>query len=210
MSAPLVRETGGGDFQKLEPGSYPAVCTWIIGIGPQPTPWGVKEKLKFRFEIPSERIEWIDQDGKEQEGPAIIWGTWTASLSPKAELLELLQSWRGRPFTKEELAGFDLNTVLGAPCQLVVVHKEGKNGKTYDQIASISRLMKGVPVPKPEGELIGFDPRSYTKAEFDRLPEWAQNLVTIGVNEIQLAEDLDKAVAESAEASAFADDDIPF
>lgn len=222
MTAPQVHDTGGGDFQRLEPGTYPAVCTWVVGIGPQPTPWGTKEKIKFRFEVPTERIEYIDKEGIEQSGPAVIWATWTASLAEKAQLRKILEAWRGQPFTAEELSGFDLDKLLGAPCMIVVVHEEGKNGRIYDNIDSVSRLMKGLPKPQAEGELIGFDPRNYTDAEFNKLPEWAQRLVDVGVNEIKLAEDLDRARKQAASAQAsdpspgpdgdpgFTDDDIPF
>lgn len=208
MGAPLVHDTGGGEFEKIEPGTYPGVCTWIVGLGPQPTPWGVKEKVKFRFEIPSERISWIDADGHEQEGPAITWATYTASLAEKAELRQVLESWRGRRFSADELKGFDLNKVLGAPCMIVIVHKEGKNGKVYDHVDRVSRLTKGLPKPEPEGELVGFDPRNHTPEEFAKLPEWLRNIVQMGISEIKALEEL--AQSEPSRDDTFADDDIPF
>jgi hypothetical protein len=215
MAAPKVHETGGGDFKLVEPGTYPAVCTWIVGIGPQPTPWGAKEKIKLRFEIPSERIEY-EKDGQRLEGPAVMWATYTASLSKKAILRADLEAWRGKPFTDDELRGFDLNKVLGAPCMLSVVHRKADNGRVYDEIASIGRLTKGIPVPEPEGELIGFDIRDHTAAEYEALPEWCQRKVDDGLAEIKAQEELAAAQAEALagqradERSAFTDDDIPF
>ena len=213
MSAPLVKDSGGSDFQLPEPGTYPAVCTWIIGMGPQITSYGPREKLKFRFELPTERVTW-EAEGVEQEGPMVMWATYTSSLSDKSFLRRDLEAWRGRPFTSEELASFDLDTVLGAPCLVSITHRKADNGKTYADISSISRLMKGMEPPKPEGDLIGFDPRNFEQKEFDALPEWLQDKIQLGLSEIKAQEELaEKGPPGGPRADqdpGFADDDIPF
>jgi hypothetical protein len=38
--------------------------------------------------------------------------TQTVSLASNGNLKPLLESWRGKKFTKEELVGFDLKTIL--------------------------------------------------------------------------------------------------
>ena len=200
---------GGGDFELLEAGTHAAVCTQIIGIGLQETGFGMKEKVKIRFEIPAERVTWTDDDGKEHEGPAIIWATYTASLNERAILRKDLEGWRGRPFTAEELAGFDLSKLLDVPCLLSVIHNEAKNGKTYANINAISKLPKGMDAPKREGELVNFDASSYSVAEFEALPGWAQDLVKKGV--ANKAEDGKNTPPEPpAGDPGFRDDDIPF
>ena len=200
----IVSETSGGsDFQLLEAGSYAAVCSQIIGLGPQETPWGNQEKIKMRFEVPSERVE-FERDGEKINAPAIIWATYTSSLSSKANLRHDLESWRGRPFTAEELKGFDLDNILGKPCMISVIHREGKNGRTYANIAGISKLPKGMDAPEPEGDLVSFDPRKHSEAQFDALPEWLQALVTAG-------KELMKETTQTTETPPdFQDDDIPF
>lgn len=175
-----VSDHGGGDFQILDPGTYPAVCTQIVGIGPQATPWGEKEKVKIRFETPSERTQWTDGDGVEREGPMVIWASYTCSLSEKANLRKDLESWRGREFSADELKEFDLDAILGKPCMISVAHRKGDNGRTYANITSISRLMKGIPVPQAEGDLVSFDFWSHTQEQFDALPEWLRKQIDDG------------------------------
>jgi hypothetical protein len=134
-----------------------------------------------------------------------IWGTYTASLSEKAILRQHLEAWRGKPFTPEELEGFELDVLLGKPVMISVLHRES-NGKTYANISSLSRLPKGMEAPKAEGELISFDPRQHTQAQLEALPEWLQNRVNDGL------ENMHEPVPIPAQSGAddFQDDDIPF
>lgn len=203
-----VMEKGGADFKKLAPGSYAAVCTQIIGVGLQPSDFGYKERIKLRFEVPSERTEW-ELDGVKHEGPMIIWGTYTASLSKKANLRKDLEAWRGREFTPEELAGFDLDKILGKPCLISVVHKDAGNGKVYANISSIGQLPKGMPAPKAEGDLLSFDIRNHTDAQFNALPEWLRKLVTDGINNIAASEQATEEPPPMHD-DGFNEDEIPF
>lgn len=67
-----------------------------------------------------------------------------------------LESWRGKPFTPEELAGFDLKNVLGLSCFVGVVH-ETKGDKTYANLASVMKLPKGMPAGAGELNPVAFD-----------------------------------------------------
>ena len=193
---------GGGNFKILDAGSHAAVCTQIIGIGPQETPWGAKEKLKIRFEVPAERVEW-EVDGEKHEGPMTIWATYTASLSEKANLRQDLESWRGRPFSPDELKGFELDALLGKPVMLSVIHR-AVEGKTYANITSLSKIPKGMEIPKAEGDLISFNPRNHTPEAYAALPEWLRDRVDAGLAAIKAGESAPAPVAD------FQDDDIPF
>jgi len=73
----------------------------------------------------------------------VVTKTYTASLNEKANLRKDLESWRGRPFTVEELQGFDLEKVVKAPCMLNLVAQTTKAGKTWTGIAAIMPLAKG-------------------------------------------------------------------
>lgn len=199
-----VKDTGGKDFEPIEAGTYAAVCTHIIGVGLQETPWGMKNKLMMRFEVPSERVVW-ETDGEKHEGPAIIWTNYTASLAKNSNLRIDLEQWRGRAFTDDELAGFDLDNVLGAPCMITVVHKKNDKGKTFANISTISKLAKGMPKPEPESELVGFDPENHTPEELAALPEWLRKKAEQGIANMENVE------SESTKADeSFHDDDIPF
>ncbi|OGT58058.1 MAG: hypothetical protein A3E01_06610 [Gammaproteobacteria bacterium RIFCSPHIGHO2_12_FULL_63_22] len=65
---------------------------------------------------------------------------YTLSLDEKANLRKDLQSWRGQPFTPEELKGFDIEKLIGANCFINVIHEDGKA-----KITAITPLAKGMP-----------------------------------------------------------------
>ena len=175
MGLMSTEKAGGGGFEPVPQGTHIARCTTVVDLGVQQTPWGSKEQVYIGFEVPSVRVEW-EREGQKQEGPALIGVTWTNNLYEESNLGKNLISWRGKPFTQEEKAGFDLFNLLGVPCMLSVVHNVSKNGKTYANIASIMGMPAGTVAPKLEGEEIGYtatDSR-YSKT-LDKLPEWLRN-----------------------------------
>jgi hypothetical protein len=95
---------------------------------------------------------------------------YTASLHEKAKLRKDLESWRGRAFTPEELKGFDLEKLIGANCQIQVVHaKVGE--KVYANVAAIVPLSKNQPkLSLPPGHVRHKDKKS--KASDGQAGEW--------------------------------------
>ncbi len=73
-----------------------------------------------------------------------IYKRYTLSLHENASLRKDLENWRGKKFTEEELQGFDLEKLLGVNALITVVHSQGADGKTYSNIAAVSKLMKGM------------------------------------------------------------------
>lgn len=196
-----VSDTGGGDFKMVPQGTHIAVCNQVVDVGMQVTNFGPKHKVFLRWEIPAERIQY--GDGNENEGPMVIGKFYTASLNEKANLRQDLEAWRGRAFTEQELAGFDLDNVLGAPCQISVVHNES-NGKTYANVRSVTALPKGVDKPQPELELIKYGPED--QEQFDKLPDWLKKKIQ---EQPPTQDEEADAVAETADDDGL-DDDIPF
>ena len=113
-------------------GIHAAVCVDVVDLGMKETQWGSKHKCRIVWELAAPM-----EDGRR----FTIQQQFTVSLHEKSGLFKTLKAWRGRPFTAEELAGFDLEKVIGAPCQLVVTHAE-EEGKTY---ANITAIMKADP-----------------------------------------------------------------
>lgn len=177
----LILKDKGGDFEPLTAGTYVARCVSVIDLGIQQTAFGGKEKVYLSFEVPAERVKKKKEDGSEEDiGPALIGATYTASISAKSILGQHLTSWRGKPFTDEERAGFDLFNILGAPCMINVVHHE-VNGKTYANIQGIMRLPAGTDAPAAEMEQVAYTPNDVEKAaNFDKMPEWLQVKCTAG------------------------------
>ena len=91
----------------------------------------------------------------------------------------MLENWRGRAFTQEEMDGFDLRNVLGKPCMISVVHGTKSDGSTYAKVGSVSKMPKGMNIAsKTANPLINFDLDAPDALEqMTKLPEWVQNRI---------------------------------
>jgi len=148
----MIISNSGTDYKPVPAGTYAACCIRVIDLGTQVSAYNGKaqRKVLFTWEIPEVEVE--TDDGPM---PALISNRYTASLHEKATLRAVLQSWRGKPFTKEELDGFDLKNIVGATCLLGVIHKES-DGNTYANVSSIMALPKGMAKITPAHPLINF------------------------------------------------------
>ena len=197
----MASEKGGGDFKKVPEGTHIAVCNMVVDIGMQETNYGPKHKCYIRWELPNEEIEWTDKEGNEHKGPMTIGANYTVSLSEKANLRRDLEGWRGKAFTAEELAGFDVFNILGKACQVSVVHNES-GGKVYANVSGVVALPKGVSAPE-----LTNDPLKYSDDEpemFDQLPDWIKEKLGNQVSATQA-----DTSATNNKLDDF-DDDIPF
>lgn len=152
---------GGGDFKAVAQGTHVAVCYMVIDLGKQRDEYQgqarVQHKIYIRWELPNERVQWEDKDGISREGPSSIGKFYTLSLHEKSALRGDLERWRGRAFSPEELAGFDVSKLLGVPCMVTVTHKES-NGRIRDGVSGVAGVPKGMPKPeKAENPLILYD-----------------------------------------------------
>lgn len=143
-----VTASGGNDFSPTPPGLHRAVCIAYIDLGTQlrnkygsTTEKVWQEQVVLIFETPDVTLE---MDGEQRPYNISKW--YTKSLGPKANLRKDLTSWRGRDFTDEELKEFDLDKILGAPCQINVVNVM-VNGDTREKITAILPLSKGMAKP---------------------------------------------------------------
>jgi hypothetical protein len=153
----IAKDPGGNGYDPVEPGVFQAVCYGIYDLGTQYSErWNKSaHRVLITWEIPEQRIE-VEKDGKKLNLPRAISKEYTLSLHAKAGLKKDLESWRGRTFTKEELAGFDLSGILKANCMIQVLHTT-RDDKTYANVSGIMPLMKGVKRKDPENKPVLFD-----------------------------------------------------
>lgn len=161
------------DFKKVPAGLHVAVCYMLVDMGLQQSTWQGetkwRHKIYFRFETPEEKGD----DGR----PLSIGLFVGANLSPKGNLRPMLEAWRGRSFTEEELKKFDVTAVLGKACQINVTHSS-KDGKVYENISSVVPLSKGMTAPKATNTLIKYGPDDTSQHEL--LPEWIKKKLAEG------------------------------
>lgn len=158
----LTVKESGGDRKLPDPGVHVARCVVLIDRGTQQTPFGEKHQVLIGWELPEEdTYEW-----QGEERATMVWQTYSASLHSKSKLRHDLEAWRGRPFTPDELDGFSLAKVAGAPCQLSVVHS--KCGQYANQ-NGVMALGKGQKCPPQITPTVIFDLSDPDMAVFDAL-----------------------------------------
>tara|TARA_R100001530_G_scaffold95674_1_gene66540 strand:+ start:2239 stop:2910 length:672 start_codon:yes stop_codon:yes gene_type:complete len=171
------------EFEVLPAGEHLGVCYKIIDAGTREETWKdnppKKRKAIFvTWEIPSQTLA----DGR----PFSIGKKYTASLNENATLYKDLVTWRGKPFSNEDLQGFDVSKMVGAPATLHVEH-------TDEGRARIKAIFKPdeFKITDTINDAVIFDMDVYcdefngnSSAEskamcevFDAIPEWQQNLI---------------------------------
>jgi hypothetical protein len=187
----FVVEDTGGSFERTPPGMHLARCYRIIDLGTQKSEYmgQVKylRKIMVGWEIHGTRDDGsaiLMNDGR----PFAIFKNYTLSWSEKANLRLDLQSWRGQPFSTEEMRRFDLKNVLGVWCMLNIIERQGQNGKTYSNVNGITPVpamikKNGLPAAVNQNEIFnlsepdmnlfnGFS--DHLKAKIQASPEWAK------------------------------------
>ena len=177
MALIAKEKTGGSGITPVEAGTDPARCCGVVDLGIQRTEWQgqvkEQEKVLLMFELPTERVT---VEGEDK--PRWLSQRLTVSLHEKSVMRKTLDAWRGKPMTADELKGFNIGSLLNAPCMLNVVNKEASNGNVYANIGGIGKPMKGIPIPELESEPILFDMDADDAEEvFKKLPEWVQNVI---------------------------------
>lgn len=169
----------GAKFENAPTGSHLARCIGLVDLGTQQhkgfqgQPDWASRDVRITFELPTTKMTGVyHPESKGKPFGASL--TVKQSLHQSAKLRKLLKGWRGRDFTKEELAAFDLKDILGKPCFLSLV----ENGD-YVNIDSISALPKGTMVPKQINPTTYFslDPQEFDEKALGNLHEKTQEKI---------------------------------
>lgn len=158
----IAKDTGGGDFEPIPSGMHNGVGAKVFDLGNQPgfNPGQFAHKVVILWEIAT---RYTTGDYKDQR--MRVSKTYTLSLSEKANLRHDLESWRGREFTEDELQGFDVEKIIGAPCTLNLMESVNpKTQKRYVKVAAVMPPMAGAERLTPE-----------TTADY--VPEWITKLL---------------------------------
>jgi hypothetical protein len=169
---PIAKESK--TYDPCPEGTHIARCYGCISLGTQHSPnFADAFKLMLLFELPHERIQL--EEGKDM--PMTISKGYTLSLGKKANLRKHLDAWRGKAFNEEELKGWEVSKVVGAPCQITVVHGVNGKGNRYAKIESITGLAKGMTCPPQEHSSMKYEIEQGKDNAFSVLPEWIQKKI---------------------------------
>ncbi len=139
-----VNSRTGGAFEKVPPGTHPAVCVAIIDMGNQWSEYQGKgdwaRELFFVWELPGVR-----QSGTKDRNH-VIGSNFKFSLNKKARMYQMIKGRMGRDLP--DGTQYEVGQELGKPCLLSVV----ENGN-YTNYGGVMALPTGYTVPAPQNPL---------------------------------------------------------
>jgi hypothetical protein len=208
---------GGGNYEPCPAGNHAARCYAIADLGTQQDEvpgYGtkVRRRVMIFWELPEELHQFKEENGLE---PYVVSKEFTMSLGDKSSLKPYLEQWRGKAFSEDELQGFDITKLIGAPCMLNITHKP-KGEKVSVIVGSATPLPKSLKCPpqiNPRIEVSLDSKEEFDSTMFGSLPEWVQKKIILSPEYKQVTSGGDAGYApiESQETPAIEDaDDLPF
>jgi len=163
----LTVSSGGGDYENLTPGRYKAACYKIVDMGSRMESFqGQPEKKRAtvyiywevtHMQMGNDGEEFWDDIAMTDGRPFSIGKKYTASLNENSTLHRDLKSWRGKPFSAEELAGFDIKNVLGVTCELEVIPYKTQDGSERTKVEGVYKPDGGAKRVETSNEQVIFD-----------------------------------------------------
>jgi hypothetical protein len=144
----IIAKRPESSYTPCPEGLHHAVAVDVIDLGVVSSTFGDKHKIRIVWQIEDENTETRRRFEARKQ--------YNLSLHEKATLRKDLESWRGRKFTEEELKGFDLEKLLGANCQIQVVHDISEDASIWANVQAV------VPMPKNVAKLT---PQDYTRVK---------------------------------------------
>lgn len=126
-------------------GMHLAVCADVQDLGLFPKVWEGKQILNddgTPTMIRECRIVWELAVKQKNDKPFTVANKYSFSLGKKANLVKMLTKWVGAP-----KVGFDLDSIIGVPCQILVVHNVDKDDPSV-VYANIESVIKAQPDQK--------------------------------------------------------------
>lgn len=169
-----VNGQSAAKYDPISEGTHLAVCNMLVDLGMQKSEvyGNSSKKIRIGWEITDETIE-LDDGPK----PRTISKNYTATLDERGNLRKDLAAWRGRDFTPEELAGFDLKNIVGKSCLINIVHGKGQNGNVYANVGNVMALPKGMTPAKLSEPAVVFDLDNDPLEKIDTLPKFLQEMI---------------------------------
>ena len=191
------------DFEPIEAGTYAARCISMIEIGTITETFQGEEKqmrkVRITWELPTEQKVFKEENGEQ---PYVVSKEFTLSMHEKATLRKYLQDWRGQAFTEAEAKAFDISVLLGKPCMLSITHRVSeKNGKTYAEIAGVSKMMKGLECPPQINPTTELSYDNFVWDTYNNLPQYLRDKIADSeeFKRMQSFTDYEKAAKDKAD-----------
>lgn len=133
----MVKATSSGNFKAVklpEPQTTVARCYSMIDIGTvenvyQGVSQGWHRRIMLWWELPLFKAVFVDDKGEQ---PFAIFEEFTLSTKDNSNFSKLVANWRNKPFTMEEMKGFDPAVMVGKTCVIQFIHRRKGSYKNMD------------------------------------------------------------------------------
>lgn len=210
-----ITATSSGSTQRepIPSGNYLARCIRMIHVGTvEEIIMGEKKilnKVRITWEMPTELRVFKEENGQQ---PLVIDKEFTLSLHEKSALRGVLKSWRGKDFTDKEAEAFDITKLIGIPCMLNIIHKNGVKDptKVYEQISGVTPLPKGVKCPDQINPSFVLSYDEWSEEKFNSLPDFIKGKMMTSVEYKALKNPAHNEVKEEFKVVGDDESDLPF
>jgi hypothetical protein len=157
---PIYARTKESDYEVAPEGLWHAVCVDVVDLGIVESKFGPQEKIEIRWQL-----EEKDTKGR----PFLIVQRYTPSLHDKSRLKPMLEAWRGRKFSAEEQKQFDIEKLLGANCQLQVIHNIKDEGRVFANVQAVVPAPRNAKALRPSEDYVRVvnRPKDYTAPSYN-------------------------------------------
>jgi hypothetical protein len=173
----IASNSGGTNYEPVPAGNYPARCYSMIHIGNVVEEFqGEKKtmnKVRLTWELPTETKVFKEEKGEQ---PYVLSKDFTLSMHEKSTLRKWLEAWRGKGFTNDESAAFDITKLVGKPCMVNVIHTT-KGDKAYANISGVSAMPKGLNCPEQMNPSVIFSVLEFDQKVFETFPDFLKDKI---------------------------------
>ena len=170
---PIIARNTGGSFEPAPQGTFPARCYRLIHVGTVAGTYAGKPTRRSVVQIGWELPTQLMTDGR----PFVIDQIYTLSLSPKSNLRPLLVGWRGRDFTDDEAANFNMEAIVGHACMLSIIHTHNETGDVRAKVQGAFPLPQGTQISDAVNAREVFDVDLPDMDVFNKLSDFMQSMI---------------------------------
>ena len=139
MADKVNAKNSDSKFRPHPEGQFVAQCVDVIDLGEKGEDYaGQPKKLSHKCAL----VFRTDEQNPETNDLIDIAGEYTVSMSEKANLRRILETWRGKAYSEDELEEVPLDKLEGNWAMIQVDQKTSSNNRKYARIISVT------PVPK--------------------------------------------------------------
>lgn len=157
----------GGDFERPDPGIYPARLIAVVDMGTHTRVFGGKATTNRKLFLTWELCGEADSQGNYY----LVGQDFSLSLHPKANYRKLVEAWIGRTMTDGQ--EFNITEMVDKPCCVTISEGISGSGTKFTEISSVGPVMRGLNVPQRQRDPFIFTVNSlHSSGDTIDIPDW--------------------------------------